>query len=64
MATNNYSHFLLFLPCLVGFLSFNSKPCFGIRPRHFNLSSEASHWADAGATWYGSPDGYGSDGIT
>nr|GEY53224.1 RNA-directed DNA polymerase, eukaryota [Tanacetum cinerariifolium] len=32
------------------------------RPTHFNLSKVATHWADAAATWYGSPDGFGSDG--
>ncbi|KAG8381541.1 hypothetical protein BUALT_Bualt06G0132400 [Buddleja alternifolia] len=36
--------------------------CLGFKHKHFNLSTRAGHWNSAGATWYGSPDGAGSDG--
>ncbi|KAL5723920.1 atexpb2 [Ranunculus cassubicifolius] len=36
--------------------------CFSINPNRFNLSLVARHWGPAGATWYGSPHGAGSDG--
>ncbi|XP_061998407.1 expansin-B15-like [Rosa rugosa] len=35
---------------------------FSFNPKHLNLSLSATHWDTAGATWYGSPDGFGSDG--
>ncbi|KAK4363483.1 hypothetical protein RND71_018724 [Anisodus tanguticus] len=49
------SHLIIVLVCF-------TSPCFSFRPKHFNLSTYATHWATAGATWYGSPDGAGSDG--
>ncbi|KAJ7949494.1 Beta expansin [Quillaja saponaria] len=36
--------------------------CFGFKPKHLNLSLIDIHWSSAGATWYGSRDGAGSDG--
>ncbi|KAK9913997.1 hypothetical protein M0R45_037796 [Rubus argutus] len=36
--------------------------CFSFNPKHLNLSLTATQWNSAGATWYGSPDGFGSDG--
>ncbi|PWA78135.1 groES-like zinc-binding alcohol dehydrogenase family protein [Artemisia annua] len=54
MATT-YSHFLVL--CLLTFFTLSFA-----RPTHFNLSKLATHWEDAVATWYGSPDGFGSDG--
>ncbi|GAA0164172.1 hypothetical protein LIER_39733 [Lithospermum erythrorhizon] len=36
--------------------------CLAFKTKHFNLSTAAPHWATAGATWYGAPDGFGSDG--
>ncbi|KAL6291317.1 hypothetical protein ACE6H2_008827 [Prunus campanulata] len=38
------------------------KLCFAVNRKHLNLSTAATHWYPAGATWYGSPDGAGSDG--
>ncbi|GJX56963.1 expansin-B15-like protein [Tanacetum coccineum] len=55
MATTNYLHFLVL--CLLTFFTSSFA-----RPTHLNLSKVATHWADAAATWYGSPDGFGSDG--
>ncbi|CAK9135132.1 unnamed protein product [Ilex paraguariensis] len=31
-------------------------------PKHFNLSTMATHWSSTGATWYDSPNGAESDG--
>lgn len=54
------THFFL-VSSLLAFLCF-SNLCFSFKPKHFNLSAVATHWGPAGATWYGSPDGAGSDG--
>ncbi|KAM1020538.1 hypothetical protein ACFX13_042466 [Malus domestica] len=35
--------------------------CFAVNRKHLNLSAAATDWSPAGATWYGSPDGAGSD---
>ncbi|XP_024027227.1 putative expansin-B2 [Morus notabilis] len=61
MAAIKLSLFILCLPqLLVLFCSF--QLCFSFRAKHLNLSAIGTHWAPAGATWYGSPDGAGSDG--
>nr|GEZ86152.1 expansin-B15-like [Tanacetum cinerariifolium] len=33
-----------------------------VNPMETGSMEVATHWADAAATWYGSPDGFGSDG--
>lgn len=38
------------------------EECFSFNRKHLNLSLTATQWNSAGATWYGSPDGFGSDG--
>lgn len=60
----SFSYFSSFI-VLLEFLSLlNTCNCF--KPRNLNLSSSisitASGWSPAGATWYGSPSGAGSDG--
>ncbi|KAL5569863.1 hypothetical protein UlMin_026438 [Ulmus minor] len=57
MATTHRSSLPLLLALFCYF-----QLCFSFNPKHFNLSAIGTHWASAGATWYGSPDGAGSDG--
>lgn len=57
--THKLRRFVIF-PLLA--LCFFFKLSSGFRPRHFNLSTAGTHWSPAAATWYGSPDGAGSDG--
>ncbi|XP_059460153.1 putative expansin-B2 [Corylus avellana] len=51
----------LSLSCILAFFFF-SKLCFCFNPKHLNLSTITTHWSSAGATWYGSPDGFGATG--
>jgi len=52
------------LYCSIALLAFLSLPnhlaCFS--PKHLNLSAAVTEWATAHATWYGPPNGAGSDG--
>ncbi|KAJ4954315.1 hypothetical protein NE237_011098 [Protea cynaroides] len=48
---------------LLAFFSLsNYCSCFNPRLYNFTESKDASSWSVAGATWYGSPNGYGTDG--
>jgi hypothetical protein len=61
MARVHVSSLGLSLSRILAFFFF-SKLCFCFNPKHLNLSTITTHWSSAGATWYGSPDGFGSDG--
>ncbi|XP_047329655.1 expansin-B15-like [Impatiens glandulifera] len=53
---------MILISCLLAFTSFSSL-CLCFNPKNFtSLSTSPLHWGSAGATWYGSPDGAGSDG--
>ncbi|OWM75707.1 hypothetical protein CDL15_Pgr021872 [Punica granatum] len=43
-------------------LCFEMEPCMGFKSKHLKLTTYGTHWSSAGATWYGSPNGAGSDG--
>ncbi|XP_010919901.2 expansin-B18-like [Elaeis guineensis] len=59
----SFASFSSFIALLLAFLSL-LNPCTCFKPRNLNLSSyiATSGWSPAGATWYGSPNGAGSDG--
>ncbi|KAK6250406.1 Expansin [Theobroma cacao] len=51
---------LAYIIVLVFFCHF--ELCVSFKSKQFNLSTIEIRWSSAGATWYGSPDGAGSDG--
>ncbi|KAJ4706400.1 Expansin-B2 [Melia azedarach] len=53
---------LLSVSLLVSLLFCYLELCSCFHPKHLNLSVIGTRWSSAGGTWYGSPDGAGSDG--
>ncbi|XP_031502971.1 expansin-B18-like [Nymphaea colorata] len=57
-ATNIFSSLLIFLV----FISYLSHLAFASKHKRSPTVADDAGWSPAGATWYGSPDGAGSDG--
>lgn len=66
MALANFLHYSLPFFTLLAFLSLLLNPISCFNPKNLNVSkyyqSLDSDWSAAGATWYGSANGAGSDG--
>ncbi|KAJ4951659.1 hypothetical protein NE237_028491 [Protea cynaroides] len=56
------SSFCFVLPLLTFFSLLNYCSCFNPKLFNYNVSKTESSWSPAGATWYGSATGAGSDG--